>query len=125
MSRYIKGEGAWEESDVVLFQDLNVTYLPKEARVKIRNPPLSKRIRNFKETRLGFSKDEAIEEAERCFHCGQCNLCGNCFFFCPDRAIAMEEELSSFVINSGLCKACGICINECPRDALAWQNEGR
>lgn len=124
MERYLKGEMIGKEADMVSFSNLNVNYFSKAPRVQISETSIPARVQNFNEVRLGFSKSEAMEEAKRCFHCGYCNLCGNCFIFCPDTAVTFDEKISTLAINHSLCKGCGMCIRECPRDAIAWEGEG-
>lgn len=63
----------------------------------------------------------AVEESSRCFSCGYCNLCGNCWAFCPDIAISREEE--PYEIEYDYCKGCGICVEECPTKAVSLMKE--
>jgi len=65
---------------------------------------------------------EELAEAERCFHCGNCDLCENCYIFCPDIAVTFDDKICSFTIDRNLCKGCGICIAECPRNAISWED---
>ncbi|MCX5816205.1 MAG: 2-oxoacid:acceptor oxidoreductase family protein [Proteobacteria bacterium] len=51
----------------------------------------------------------------------KCNLCGNCYMFCPDIAIIPDSDRSSFIIRDEFCKGCGICIEECPKKAMEWK----
>jgi NADPH-dependent glutamate synthase beta subunit-like oxidoreductase len=125
MSNYLDGDPVVKDSDVVSFVDLNMNYYSRSARVQVSERPISARELNFNEVRQGLSRGEAVAEAERCFHCGHCNLCENCFIFCPDTAISVDEEIPSLVVNQRLCKACGICIKECPRDAIGWEGKGK
>lgn len=60
--------------------------------------------------------EEAVKEGERCFSCGYCNSCGNCYIFCPDAAINWVNDQPEFIYD--YCKGCGICVTECPRSAL-------
>ena len=62
------------------------------------------------------SVEEAIKEGDRCFSCGYCNSCGNCYIFCPDAAINWVNDQPEFIYD--YCKGCGICVTECPRSAL-------
>jgi Pyruvate/2-oxoacid:ferredoxin oxidoreductase delta subunit len=123
MEKYLRGESPVNEDGVITSSELNMRYLGKGPRIDLEKCSSARMDKDFDEVHLGFSMAEAVEEAKRCFHCGHCNLCGNCFIFCPDRAIALDEAASLLVLNSSLCKGCGICINECPRGAMAWEGD--
>jgi NADPH-dependent glutamate synthase beta subunit-like oxidoreductase len=123
MGNYLAGNLAVTPAEGVSFNELNMSYFPKVQRAHRMDRGVQERIQNFKEVRLGLPKMTAIEEARRCFQCGICTLCENCYIFCPDIAISQDEKNSSLVIDSGLCKGCGICINECPRGAVSWEGE--
>jgi 2-oxoacid:acceptor oxidoreductase delta subunit (pyruvate/2-ketoisovalerate family) len=85
--------------------------------------PPAKRLGSFQEVNRGFAEEAAVEAANRCFNCGVCNLCDNCYIFCPDVAIRKEEGRN--VVNYDYCKGCGICVEECPRDAMVMEEEGK
>ncbi len=124
---------------VVRFEDLNLAYFEELERPEQSQMPVEERVRGFKEVNLGFSEEEAqaeaacVSEAERCFSCGTCNLCDNCFVFCPDIAIARTPPLSpptlggdergGYEINYDYCKGCGVCAEECPRYAISTEEE--
>jgi len=107
----------------VLMKDLNLDYFEHKKRKKSTRLPMGKRQGTFEEVNLGFSGETALAEAQRCFNCGVCNLCDNCYIFCPDVAIRKENENN--VIDYDHCKGCGICVEECPRDAMVMEEEGR
>lgn len=121
MAQYLAGDKGIEDSGVVSFTDLNTTYFTKSPRTEVAQLPVPTRVSNFKEASLGFTRAKAIQETERCFHCGHCNLCENCYIFCPDAAITFDEAIAAFGIEREVCKGCGICIKECPRDAISWE----
>lgn len=123
MERYLTGDYSGKTSSVVSFKDLNAEYFSPSPRAHISEIPVSARLSNFNEVSLGLSRTEAIEEARRCFHCGGCNLCENCYIFCPDIAITFDEKMFAFTIDYDLCKSCGICIEECPHHAIIWEGE--
>ncbi len=47
----------------------------------------------------------------------KCISCLNCFYFCPDSAIEMNEDFKP-VFDFDFCKGCGICAANCPKDAI-------
>ena len=125
MKRYLQGapKGPLSVPRTVLLKDLNVDYFESRKRSKAPKGPISRRINSFEEVNLGFSEEAALEEAGRCFHCGVCNLCDNCYIFCPDAAITRGEGDDSNRVNYDYCKGCGICVEECPRDAIVMEEE--
>ncbi len=108
---------------VIHFEDLNTSYFQHEKRNKRLESPFETRIKNFREVRRGFTSEKAKKEADRCFICGLCNTCGNCFIFCPDSSICFDEDEPKMLINYDYCKGCGICIEECPRHAMSMVQE--
>jgi 2-oxoacid:acceptor oxidoreductase delta subunit (pyruvate/2-ketoisovalerate family) len=109
----------------VSLKDLNLDYFDYKKRSKMPKAQISKRLGSFAEVNLGFSEETAVAEANRCFNCGVCNLCDNCYIFCPDVAILKQGEEEPNVIDYDHCKGCGICVEECPRDALVMEEEGK
>ena len=107
----------------VLLKDLNIDYFEHKKRKKTSRLPMGKRQGTFEEVNLGFPEETAVAEAQRCFNCGVCNLCDNCYIFCPD--VAIRKENGNNVIDYDHCKGCGICVEECPRDAMVMEEEGR
>ncbi len=128
ISRYLKqGEAHKKQSHsgkVVSFEELNLNYFKKTARQKIKTLDIMQRLGSFDEVNHGLSPELAVHESKRCFHCGVCNQCDNCYIFCPDIAILKSStgELG-YQINMDYCKGCGICINECPRTAMIMEEE--
>jgi 2-oxoacid:acceptor oxidoreductase delta subunit (pyruvate/2-ketoisovalerate family) len=110
-------------SKTVGLKDLNLDYFDYKKRKKMPHAQTSRRLGSFEEVNLGFSEETAREEANRCFNCGVCNLCDNCYIFCPDLAILKQGEDEPNVIDYDHCKGCGICVEECPRDALVMEEE--
>jgi Pyruvate/2-oxoacid:ferredoxin oxidoreductase delta subunit len=66
-----------------------------------------------------FSEEQAVEEAGRCFSCGTCNACDNCYLVCPEPCIARPERSNGmYKILVDYCKGCRVCIEECPTGCL-------
>ena len=122
MAKYMMADYTPSNDSLVTLADLNINYFSKSPRAQASQVPVSNRVSDFKEVNLGLSREAALTEAERCFHCGNCNLCENCYIFCPDIAISLDEETGSLIIDRTLCKSCGICIKECPRNAISWED---
>jgi len=125
MRKYLDPEYRALSRHVVSFDELNTAYFESMERTERRRAPVSGRIRNFREVNRGLSSREARYEAERCFKCGTCNECENCYVFCPDVSILKNMRKLKHAINYDYCKGCGICFNECPRGAISIKEEER
>ncbi len=68
-----------------------------------------------------LSEQSAHAEAERCFSCGVCSKCDNCFNFCPD--LAVIKSAGGYQVNLEYCKGCGICAAECPGGSLRMRQQ--
>ncbi|MBN1627180.1 MAG: FAD-dependent oxidoreductase, partial [Deltaproteobacteria bacterium] len=65
----------------------DIKYEEKRPRTAMRNLDLEKRSGNFNEIALGFSKEEAEKEADRCLKCGICSECYQCVDACLAGAV--------------------------------------
>ncbi len=119
MKNYLSQDSRPKDRHVVSFSDLNTAYFQRLPRAPAKETTPAARTSNFDEVCSGLDPREASAEAERCFHCGACNMCENCFILCPDIAIRFDEKLGSFAIDHDLCKQCGICEEECPRAVIS------
>ena len=50
----------------------------------------------------------------------KCTGCLDCFFYCPDSAIEMEEieGKRKAVVDFDYCKGCSVCAVQCKHDAI-------
>jgi len=87
------------DEDAVWIDSIVLDYFKRERRINVR------------------SEADLMHEAGRCFSCGVCNSCGNCWIFCPDVAIRMDENQKPEFLYD-YCKGCGICKTECPRGVI-------
>jgi NADPH-dependent glutamate synthase beta subunit-like oxidoreductase len=98
---------------------MNMTYFPKFPRVQQEMLPAVDRRRTQDEVIQAFSKEQAIEEANRCFSCGTCNACDNCYLVCPEPCIVRPARSNGlYIILTDYCKGCRVCIEECPTGCL-------
>lgn len=84
---------------------------PASNRVKMREEPVGKRVKDFREVALGYSADEGREESSRCL-AGQiegCIECRECSRRCEPNAInytmkdeTVELDVSAIIVASGL-----------------------
>jgi formate dehydrogenase beta subunit len=103
--------------------EVNLFYFPRQSRAEagVRTEP--GRIRGFSEVLEGLPWSAAAAEAARCFTCGECTACDNCYVFCPDAAITPDRATGTYAIDLTHCKGCGVCVTECPRGAMTWSRE--
>ncbi|MCX5907952.1 MAG: NAD(P)-binding protein [Deltaproteobacteria bacterium] len=125
MQRYLQEEQERppRSSQTVHLKDLNLDYFEQKKRTRLRRLRMGQRTGSFEEVNLGIPAESAGEEAQRCFNCGVCNLCDNCYIYCPDVAVQKQGEEGPNLIDYDHCKGCGICVEECPRDALVLEEE--
>jgi 2-oxoacid:acceptor oxidoreductase delta subunit (pyruvate/2-ketoisovalerate family) len=114
-------DGYLKSDHVVSIDDINTFYFKEAQRHKMPHLSPEERKGSFNEVNLGVSKETAIQEASRCFNCGICNGCDNCFVFCPDSTI--HRKNGKYWVNYDHCKGCGVCVTECPRSALSLEAE--
>jgi Pyruvate/2-oxoacid:ferredoxin oxidoreductase delta subunit len=100
---------------------INTNYHPRYPRAAQQLVPATARQVDFNEVELGLSVDEVLAESRRCFSCGNCTLCDNCFYYCPDMAISRED--GGYSVDEDFCKGCGLCVRECPTGSLIMQRE--
>ena len=112
IDRYLRGE----EMEPELKPELPVVRFTKDdiaerlargtaqtaPRVRMRTLSQHDRIRTFEEVSLGFTDEEAAEEAARCLACGVCSECLSCFYKCGLHAIDhdMAERLEEVQVGS-------------------------
>jgi len=87
--------------------------------------PLKRKALSFKKKRKGFSpvetgltREEAIQEAQRCLGLRVCESCETCSLLCPDLCITRDEKTGEVEIDLDYCKGCGICAAVCPKGAI-------
>jgi NADPH-dependent glutamate synthase beta subunit-like oxidoreductase len=100
---------------VVSFDMLNTLYFEHSQRIAMRKLDREAALESFQEVNLGFTKDEATASASRCFSCGMCNYCYNCYFFCPEGVISLNPVEGTKHVDYDHCKGCGTCAKSCPR----------
>ena len=106
------------------FEDINTFYFPPLVRDERSKVAVELRKSSFDEIRLGFSAEQALEQAKRCFSCGSCVECDNCAYFCPDMAIIKDADAKLYYkVLEQYCKGCGCCLEECPRGAMGVKEE--
>lgn len=104
---------------IVDLERMNMTYFLHFPRVEQTLLPPSTRRTTQDEVIQGFTEEQAVEEANRCFSCGTCNACDNCYLVCPEPCIVRPERSNGlYKILVDYCKGCRVCIEECPTGCL-------
>jgi NADPH-dependent glutamate synthase beta subunit-like oxidoreductase len=104
---------------IVDLNRMNMTYFPHFPRVQqAMLAPVARRSTQ-QEVILAYSEEQASEEASRCFSCGTCNACDNCYLVCPEPCIVRSVRSNGlYKILVDYCKGCRVCIEECPTGCL-------
>ncbi len=99
---------------VLGFDRVNPAYFPHSERAEPPRLPIEERLAGYAEV-VGEIAGP-VAEAERCFSCGTCNGCDNCFVYCPEPSITRADGV--YAIDYDYCKGCGVCFEECPRGII-------
>jgi NADPH-dependent glutamate synthase beta subunit-like oxidoreductase len=124
--RTLRGAGAVPEplQEAAVSLDRIATFyhphLPRAA--ELRRAP-AERVRSGVEVQIGLDVEQALAESERCFSCGACTHCDNCFQHCPDLAIKRVD--GGYAVLTDYCKGCGVCVKECPTGSMTMREERR
>jgi NADPH-dependent glutamate synthase beta subunit-like oxidoreductase len=92
-------------------------YETKERAERMVMSPAERLAKPDAEIDLGISDEAALEEAARCFSCGNCFGCERCWMYCTPSCFGKitEPKLGSFLtINLDTCNGCKKCAEECP-----------
>jgi Pyruvate/2-oxoacid:ferredoxin oxidoreductase delta subunit len=123
LDKFLRGEVPQPRSipiDVIVdLNRMNMTYFPTFPRVQQAMLPPTSRRKTQDEVILAFTEEQAVEEASRCFSCGTCNACDNCYLVCPEPCIVRSTRSNGlYKILVDYCKGCRVCIEECPTGCL-------
>jgi NADPH-dependent glutamate synthase beta subunit-like oxidoreductase len=140
MDKYLGGKGVMGKSEPSSDGTMNWVGFEEDildiGRLPVPTLPVKERIDNFAEVKLGFSKEMAKREINRCLHCDQsillevdidrCTNCYTCQLICslvyegvcnPEKARILigGDEIN---YSSECVASCSLCIQHCPQDAL-------
>ncbi len=107
---------------VIKEDKIKMDWYPAAERQTHKSVPVAERFANGNsmtlETNLGLERVQAVEEAKRCFSCGMCMNCDNCWMYCQDQAVTkLEKSLpvgQHYAYKHELCTGCEKCAEECP-----------
>ena len=106
------------KKEVVHFDKLHVwlkTFAPANHQPKILEEIKKD---NFSEIVGGFTENQAVYEASRCYSCGNCFECDGCFGACPEEAIIKLGKGNRYKIDYLKCTGCAVCVEQCPCHAI-------
>ncbi len=114
---------AEEPGTGIPFSDLHLETFTRSPRKDPPHRSVAERIARFTEVVGPLDAAAAVAEARRCFSCGVCNQCDNCWVFCPEGAVSRGAD--GYRLNLDYCKGCGICVQECPGGVISLVQEGQ
>ncbi len=116
-----------EERTPLAFEHLNLHYFEPGQRPEPALLPVEERT-GFQEVEGVLARSQVHAEGVRCFSCGECMACDNCWTLCPDSAVLKARERcqdgSHYVFDYDYCKGCGLCAEECPCGYIEMVAEG-
>ena len=73
----------------------------KRPRAKMKRALVEERIKDFREIDLGYTEEEAVQEAQRCISCSICSECMQCVEACQAEAIDHDQEVEYVELDIG------------------------
>lgn len=115
---YLKGmEPFAEPLEPIGYDQLNLNYYDHAPRAEPALLPVAQRL-GFAEVEGGLDAAQVAAEVARCFSCGACLACDNCWNLCPEPAVLkLPDDVPGevrYVFDYDYCKGCGLCAQECP-----------
>jgi len=98
----------------------NLEYYESKPQVEMKCLSVEESLKCFDEIATGYTKGEAMEESDRCFHCGHCFQCGTCVEVCPEDIYEMTED-GVQIKYPDECFICGACVMDCPCSAITMR----
>lgn len=107
--------------------------VPAATKMVLKKPEMpllniERRRTTFQQVELGYSENQAREEARRCLRCDVCLRCGKCVEICRDKMEINALKLgyldfdhpveTDFRITEEKCILCGACAANCPNNAI-------
>jgi NADPH-dependent glutamate synthase beta subunit-like oxidoreductase/Pyruvate/2-oxoacid:ferredoxin oxidoreductase delta subunit len=106
------------KQEPILHDKLKIDWYEAKPRAQRKVLTPEERLANpLMEIDLGLAPDQAVEEATRCFSCGKCFGCENCWMYCQNNCftkIQKPEYGKFYTIKLDVCDGCKKCWEECP-----------
>jgi len=110
-------------------RDVAADFYPAQPPARVPEQPVAERIAQPDlEVHETLSEDAFVQEAERCFSCGQCHGCQYCFMYCNGGGFVRLDETQPgeyFALSLDRCLGCGKCIELCPTGFLSAADAAR
>jgi NADPH-dependent glutamate synthase beta subunit-like oxidoreductase/Pyruvate/2-oxoacid:ferredoxin oxidoreductase delta subunit len=119
----LRGEPSSRLEEVVGYDLLNPDFFEPAARVRLPRVAASEARTSFVEGTDSLMPAQATREAVRCFSCGLCDECDNCWLYCPD--LCISRQAGQYEIDYNYCKGCRVCEAVCPRGVISVVEEGK
>jgi Pyruvate/2-oxoacid:ferredoxin oxidoreductase delta subunit len=98
----------------------SVRFASKAGSAAVHTPmlPADERVRlGMTEVAATVDEEQFLAEVQRCYSCGSCFGCEQCFMYCTSGCFTRLEEPRPgmyFSLNLEACKECGKCVEVCP-----------
>ena len=106
-----------ESTDINSEEVLFATKSASEPVQTIKIPGEKRVTMGMAEVAQTIGEDQFLAEIDRCFSCGSCFGCEQCYMYCTSGCFTKVESAGPgmyFTINLDNCKECGKCIEVCP-----------
>lgn len=102
----------------VLPEQIKMDFYEAKPRAEVQILAPEERLkRPFDEVGLGITQEEFLAESTRCFSCGLCFNCENCWMYCQNNCFKKAPEPrpgNYYQISLSTCDGCKKCWDECP-----------
>ncbi len=120
-SKSLEEESHIKTQHVVLYDELlHIDYFQNKPRLYPSKTHKNNPTGLWEVQNPGYSREQAVEEAGRCFHCGQCFSCGSCVEDCPGYVLSMGNH-GPEITYPDECWHCGNCRISCPCGAVQYE----